>query len=70
MSVSELKHALDKLSTDDRLAIAEHLRRRSSENDAAWEAELGRRLDRCLAGGGHGADELLALHDRLSSEGR
>lgn len=35
-----------------------------------WEAELGKRLDRCLEGKGHAAKELLAIHERLSSEGR
>ena len=70
MSVAELKSAVDVLSVEDRLELAEHLRRTSKENDPQWQAEIGRRLDACLQGKGHKADELLALHDRLSSEGR
>jgi hypothetical protein len=70
MSVAELKRAVDGLSLDERLELADYLRRRSKQDDPQWEAELGKRLDRCLQGKGHRAEELLSLHDRLSSEGR
>ena len=70
MSVAELKRVVDSLSPDERLELAEYLRHRSKQDDPQWEAELGKRLDRCLAGKGHPAEELLALHERLSSEGR
>jgi hypothetical protein len=70
MSVAELKRVVDGLSPDERLELADYLRRRSKQDDPQWEAELGKRLDRCLAGKGHAAEELLALHERLSSEGR
>jgi hypothetical protein len=52
------------------MELAEYLRRRAKQQDSQWEAELARCLDRCLAGKGHSAEELLALHDRLSSAGR
>jgi hypothetical protein len=52
------------------LELADYLRRRSKQDDPHWETELARRLDRCLEGKGHTADELLALHGRLSAEGR
>ena len=68
MSVAELKRVVDGLSPDERLELADYLRRRSKQDDPQWEAELGKRLDRCLEGKGH--EELLALHERLSSEGR
>jgi hypothetical protein len=70
MSVAELKHAVDELTSDQRLELAEYLRWRSRKDDPEWQAELGRRLDRSLAGHGHPAEELQQLHDRLSAEGR
>jgi hypothetical protein len=65
MSVAELKRAVDALSLEEQLELAEHLRRRSKEDDSQWETELARRLDRCLEGKGHTVQELLALHGRL-----
>ena len=50
--------------------MADYLRRRAKQDDPQWEAELGKRLDRCLEGKGHPAEELFALHKRLSSENR
>jgi hypothetical protein len=70
MSVAELKRAVDGLSPDERLELADYLRRRAKQDDPQWEAELGKRLDRCLEGKGHSAEELFALHERLSSENR
>ena len=70
MSVSELKRAVDELTAEERLELAEHLRWHTRKDDPQWQAELGHRLDRSLAGHGHPVDELLALHDRLSAEGR
>ena len=70
MSVAELKRAVDILSVEDRLELADYLRRSSRENDPQWQAEIGRRLDACLSGAGHEANELLNLHDRLSADGR
>jgi hypothetical protein len=70
MSVAELKRVVDGLSPDERLELADYLRRLAKQGGPQWEAELAERLDRCLKGKGHRADELLALHDRLSSENR
>jgi hypothetical protein len=70
MSVIELKKAVDTLSLEDRLDLADYLRQRSHQNDLQWESELALRLDRCLAGKGHTADELLALHESLAADGR
>ena len=70
MSVAELKRAVDVLSVEDRLELAAYLRRTSKQDDPQWQAEIGSRLDACLQGKSHKADELLALHDRLTSEGR
>ncbi len=70
MSVAELKRAVDRLSPDERLELAEYLRRRSKEDNPQWEAELAKRLDRCLEGKGHSAEELLLIHERLASEGQ
>ena len=67
MSVAELKRAVDGLSPDERLELADYLRRRAKQDDPLWEAELGKRLGGCLAGKGHPAEELLALHDRIAS---
>lgn len=70
MSVAELKHAVEGLSAEERLELAEYLRWRSRKDDPEWQEELGRRLERCLSGRGHTAGELQALHDKLSAEGR
>ena len=70
MSVAELKLAVDELTTDQRLELAEYLRWRSRKDDPEWQAELGRRRDRSLAGYGHSPAELQQLHDKLSAEGR
>ncbi len=70
MSVAELKHAIDELTADERLELAEYLRWRSRKDDPEWQAELGLRLDRSLSGHGHSAEELQQLHDKLSAEGR
>jgi hypothetical protein len=70
MSVAELKRAVDELSPDERLELAEYLRWQTRRDDPLWQAELGRRLDRCLAGQGHSAEELQRLHEKLSAEGR
>ncbi len=70
MSVTELKQAVEGLTPDERLELAEYLRWRSRRDDPEWQTEIGKRLDRSLAGHGHSAEELNALHDRLSSEGK
>ena len=70
MSVTELKRAVDELTTEERLELAEYLRWQTRKDDPEWQAELGRRLNRSLAGQGHPAEELQVLHDRLSAEGR
>ena len=70
MSVAELKRAVDVLSVEERLELAGYLRRTSRQNDPQWQVEIARRLHSCLQGKGHKADELLALHDRLTTEGR
>ena len=70
MSLSELKRAVDTLTIEDRLELAEYLRRTSKHDDPQWQVEIGRRLEACLQGKGHHAQELLALHDRLAAEGR
>jgi hypothetical protein len=68
--VAELKRAVDSLSPEERLELADYIWRRTKQEDLQWEAELAKRLDRCLAGKGHSAEELLALQDRLSSQSR
>ena len=70
MSVAELKQAVDQLSADERLELAEYLRWRSRRDDPDWQAEIGKRLDRCVAGEGHPAAELIQLHDKLTAARR
>lgn len=70
MSVGELKQVVDALSVDDRLELAEYLRASTKRDDPQWRAEIGRRLDRCLAGKEHPSSELVALHDKPFSQGR
>jgi hypothetical protein len=61
MSVVELKRAVDTLSVEDRLELADYLRRTSKEKDPQCQAEIGRRLDACLQGKGQGTGQLVAL---------
>ncbi len=70
VSVAELKQAVDSLSLEEQMRLADYLRRRSKQDGSQWEAELARRLDRCLEGKGHTAYEVMVLHERLSAEGR
>jgi hypothetical protein len=70
MSVAELKHAIDELTANERLELADYLRWRSRKDDPEWQAELGRRVNRSLSGHSHTAEELQQLHDKLSAEGR
>jgi hypothetical protein len=70
MSVAELKKAVDELSTEERLELSHYLRHRTKLDDPHWAEELRQRIDRSTAGEGHSANELLALHERLSREGR
>ncbi len=70
MGIVELKRAVDELPVEERLELAEYIRQSSRADDPAWQAEIGRRLDACLQGKGHGEVELLALHDRLRAVGR
>ena len=70
MSVAELKHAVEQLSADERLELAAFIRWRTQKDDPEWQAELAHRLNRCLSGQSHGAEEVEGLHDRLSREGK
>jgi hypothetical protein len=70
VNLAELKRVIDTLSLEERRELADYLRRRSKQDDTQWETELARRLNRSLVGNGHTADELLALHERLSADGR
>ena len=70
MSVVELKRAVEVLTDDERLELASHLRALARRHDPTWQAELGRRLGRCLSGQGHSSEELHQAHDPLSADGR
>ncbi len=70
MSIAELKQAVDNLTPEDRQELAEYLQWRTRRDDPLWQAEIGRRLDRCLAGQGHSAEELHQIHEQLSAEER
>lgn len=70
MSVAELKQAVEGLSPGERVELAAHLRQLAKQDDPQWGAELEQRLNRCLTGGGHSSEELLALHDKLSTDAR
>jgi hypothetical protein len=70
MSMTELKRAVDGLTIDERLELADYIRQSSRGDDPSWQAEIGRRLDSCLAGKGHGKDELQTLHNGLAAQGK
>ena len=69
MSVADLKQAVESLSDEERLELADHLRSLAKRNDSSWRAEIGRRLDRCLGGHGHSSGELREAHKRLNTQG-
>ena len=66
----EIKRAVDGLTVDERLELAEYIRQSSRIDDPSWQAEIGGRLDFCLAGKGHSKDELQILHNRLVAQGK
>jgi len=68
MSLAEIEHVVDELKPDELLELAEYIRWRATQDDPDWRAELSRRRDRLSQSGGHSRDELLTLHDKLSSE--
>jgi len=70
MGLVELKRCVDELPVEERLELAQHIRQSTRADDLLWQAEIGRRLDSCLQGKGHPEEELLALHHRLSADGR
>lgn len=70
MSMAELKQAVHDLTADERLELASYLRQLSKQDDPAWRAEVGRRIERCRGGGGHSSEELREIHERQSAEGR
>ena len=70
MNVAEMKRAAESLADDERLELVAYLRHLAKQDDPEWQAEIGRRLDHCLAGQGRPAEELLAIHDRLTGQGR
>jgi len=70
MSFAELKRAVDTLSLEKRLELADYMRQCSKQDDPQWETELARRLDRCLEGKGHSADELHSLHFQRTGQTR
>ena len=66
MGIAELKRAVDDLPIEDRLELSAHIRQSFRVDDPSWQIEIERRLNECLQGKGHSAEELLALHDRLA----
>ena len=70
VTVAKLKQAVDKLNSEEPLELAEYLRWRSRQDDPDWQAEIGKRLDRCLSGESTSAEDLLRLHEKLSKDGR
>jgi hypothetical protein len=70
MGIVELKRAVDELPTEERLELAAYIRHTFRADDQSWQEEIARRLNDCLGGKGHDAEELLALHDRLRAGGQ
>lgn len=70
VSLADLKKAVDELTPEERIDLAEYARWRARQDDPAWRAELASRLDQAAAGQGHAREELLQMHDKLSSEGK
>jgi hypothetical protein len=70
VSFTELKQVVDGLPVEERLELAQYLRQTSRQDDPFWQAEIERRLNACLQGKGHSADELRALDERLRGEQR
>jgi len=70
VSFTEIKHAIEQLTDDERLELAAFIRWRNQKDDPNWQAELARRIDSCRAGGGKTASDVEILHRRLLRAGR
>jgi hypothetical protein len=67
MSVAELKRAVDGLTRDQRLELADYLRHCSKQEDPQWEAELANVWTGVWRAEATRRKKLLSLHERLSS---
>lgn len=70
MSVAEVKTSIAKLSLVERLDVAAFITHLNQEQDPEFMAELGDRMDQMCAGRETTQEQLEALHQRLTSEGR
>lgn len=70
MSIAELKETADKLSPEERTWLRRHLALLDRINDPVFVAEVTRRNSAMEAGEFLTREEILALHEKLKSEGR
>ncbi len=70
MGIVELNREVDELPVEERLDLVTHIRHSFRADDPSWQDEIARRLNDCLRGKGHGAENLLSLHDRLCVSGQ
>lgn len=70
MSVSEIKSQLRELTAAERDEIAIVLEQIARENDAAWKAEMSRRMERMDRGEKYSLEYLQRRHDELTAKGR
>lgn len=70
MSMAEIKQEISKMTDAERREISQFLRSLSERDDPEWAAELDARCDRVLRGEGYGVEELTAIHERKTMEGK
>jgi hypothetical protein len=70
MSVAELKEQLAELSPEERSQIIAFLAEMEHPDEAAYHAELDRRMKAMDAGEKIYGDEVERLHEKLKAEGR
>ena len=70
MSLSELKQAVESLSSEELQDLAAHIWWCERRNDPAWRAEISERVGRSAGEPAHSQQELEEIHRRLKGEGR
>jgi putative addiction module component (TIGR02574 family) len=70
MSLAELKDQIAVMSAEDRLELAALISHLNQADDAAWQAELDRRLDAMDHGNKTGLAELEQVHEKLTARGQ
>jgi hypothetical protein len=70
MSLSEIKEEVRHLSVSELLELSACIREARRQRDPDWLERAVAANARMDANGGHSAEEMIALHERLCAEGK